>query len=996
MPEEKDENRQMNVTASGDYSVAIGGDVNGSNVIVGDHNRITQIIQFLLTPIRRLPTDYAARIENFLRLYLGSPNEPVPFGGREDALRALDAWLDDPARPYALLTAPAGRGKSALLVRWLTSLRQRQPDLPIAFLPVSVRFGTNLASVTFAALTAQLARAFGEEVPTDANTPDEVWRGLVSSYLKRTPPGGRLLVLLDGVDEAANWDVDGALFPLEPPPGLKVIVSARLTAGRPRPADWQRALAWERLNIRRFDLAPLDRPGLRDVLYRMGVPLDELARQPFIIEELYRLTEGDPLLVNLYVSNLWQKGEAACRLKPEDLRGLQPGYQGYFDRWWEDQRRLWGEDAPLKEPRVRELLNLFSAALGPLRTDDLLDLADPAAGLDSWTLEESLKPLARFVVQSGEGYVFAHPRLPEYFWKRLSERERQALERRFLAWGRETLTALAEGRLAPRQTPPYLVRYYRAHLERARAPLDDLRRLVETHAWAQAWEALEGSLGGYLGDVQAVWRQAKAENRRAAEGDQPAPYLGLELRCALIEASLHSLAANLPPQLPALLVQHGHWTPRQALTHIRQMPDEKQRAEALEHLLPHLPPDLLPEAVAAAREIRDADARARVLTALAKRLPPELLPDALAAAREIEGDFARTRVLTALVKRMPPEFLSEALAATGEIADVYWRTRALVALVAHLPTELLSEALDIARKIRDADNRARALSALAEQVTEIWSEALAAAQEVKNGTARSKVLIALAARMPMGLLQGTLAAAREIKDADDRARALTALAPRLPPDLLPEALAAAREIEGEYSRADALTALAPRLPPELLPEALAAVREIQDADARARALTALAERFPELLPEALATAREIKSDIVRARALTALAERLPELLPEALAAAREIRDADDRARVLTALAERLPPELLPEALAAAREIRHADDRARALTALAERFPELLPDALAAAREIRDADARARALTALAERFPELLPEALAAAREIQDAYARADALTALA
>jgi hypothetical protein len=73
------------------------------------------------------PTDYAARIQNFLTEYLGTPERPVPFGGRDDALARIDAWLDNPrASPYRLLAAPAGRGKSALLVRWVQRLRARR------------------------------------------------------------------------------------------------------------------------------------------------------------------------------------------------------------------------------------------------------------------------------------------------------------------------------------------------------------------------------------------------------------------------------------------------------------------------------------------------------------------------------------------------------------------------------------------------------------------------------------------------------------------------------------------------------------------------------------------------------------------------------------------------------------------------------------------------------------------------------------------------------
>ena len=213
-------------------SVHIGGLVSQSAIVTGDAN---VVIQYFTKPVRSLPTDYAAHIEEFLTAYLGTPERPVPFGGREDALAALDAWLDDPATPYLLLTAPAGLGKSALLVRWLARLRETHPDLPTVFVPVSIRYSTNLSTVTFAALAAQLARVYGEEVPTDPNTPAPVWKGICASYLRREPPTGHLLVVLDGLDEAADWDVDASLFPQVPPPGLKVAVSARLTATVPAP-----------------------------------------------------------------------------------------------------------------------------------------------------------------------------------------------------------------------------------------------------------------------------------------------------------------------------------------------------------------------------------------------------------------------------------------------------------------------------------------------------------------------------------------------------------------------------------------------------------------------------------------------------------------------------------------------------------------------------------------------------------------------------------------
>jgi hypothetical protein len=91
--------------------------------------------------INLLPYAYDQRIQNLLTEYLGTDSHPVPFGGRDDALKMLDAWLAE-TTPYLLLAAPAGRGKSALLVRWLDRLKTRE-DLGVAFLPIRIRFGGN-------------------------------------------------------------------------------------------------------------------------------------------------------------------------------------------------------------------------------------------------------------------------------------------------------------------------------------------------------------------------------------------------------------------------------------------------------------------------------------------------------------------------------------------------------------------------------------------------------------------------------------------------------------------------------------------------------------------------------------------------------------------------------------------------------------------------------------------------------------------------------------
>lgn len=70
----------------------------------------------------------------FLDHYLGTAERPVPFGGRDVELANLDAWLDGAGRPYRLLVAPAGRGKSALLAHWATRA-EATGRADVAFVP---------------------------------------------------------------------------------------------------------------------------------------------------------------------------------------------------------------------------------------------------------------------------------------------------------------------------------------------------------------------------------------------------------------------------------------------------------------------------------------------------------------------------------------------------------------------------------------------------------------------------------------------------------------------------------------------------------------------------------------------------------------------------------------------------------------------------------------------------------------------------------------------
>ena len=279
-----------------------------------------------------------------------------------------------------------------------------------------------------------------------------------------------------------------------------------------------------------LSLAPLDQPGVTNVLVKMGSPLDELGHEVNIVAELYRLSEGDPLLVSLYVGDLWAKRKEVTRLKPEDLADIQPGYKGYFDRWWDEQKELWGGQKPWLEKHVRAVRSLLAGALGPLFKDDLQSLDSE---LESDYITDALDILQRFIIgdNQAQGYTFSHPKLGQYFWEILTESEQALWEKRFLDWGEKTLQEFVDGKRDPtkkKDVPFYVVIYYSAHLARAQQPIEKWLPLIHHQQWAQAWFAVEGAYGGYLQDVYRIWEKCKLIDLEAVEEISYAPCIGIQ------------------------------------------------------------------------------------------------------------------------------------------------------------------------------------------------------------------------------------------------------------------------------------------------------------------------------------------------------------------------------------------------------------------------------------------------------------------------------------
>jgi NACHT domain len=211
------------------------------NVVKGTaHGSVTQnivrardiIVQFGL---QTTPATFRGLVRRFLQAYLGTPDSPIPFGGRSAQLDELNCWLRNPsASANLLITAPAGRGKTALLVRWISEMEPTYPPYPVVFVPISIRYETNRAEVFYSAVAAGLAGILEQTLPTPAADPASFFRDKVVEYLdlfweKHQP----CLLVIDGLDEATGWKVDTSVLPLYPAPGLRIVASA-LGRGRLR------------------------------------------------------------------------------------------------------------------------------------------------------------------------------------------------------------------------------------------------------------------------------------------------------------------------------------------------------------------------------------------------------------------------------------------------------------------------------------------------------------------------------------------------------------------------------------------------------------------------------------------------------------------------------------------------------------------------------------------------------------------------------------------
>jgi AAA ATPase domain len=427
---------------------------------------IREMISFLadLPRAQPLPASQTSRyFEDFRNYYLkGEDGSPVPFGGRDGELAQLDAWLNAPrVAPRLLITAPAGLGKTALVMKWIEQLEHRKqvnaPGKPrLFFIAISNRFSTN-APITYLGKLARDLAYIADEPAPDTDTSEANLRGRINHLLGRLEAKGQpLLIVVDGLDEALISDGEGVetlkgLIPKPFPGNLKLLVSARWIVGDNDGRNWRNRLDWSASDQSPdITVRPLDEHQVGQVLKMMGAPLnleiDGKDRQ--IGSRISKLTEGEPLLIRFYAEDLWGKAKTGSPITLETLDSVEKGFTGYFKRWIE-QHQGGPVSAAIKgiDPRtVEPALAVFGFAAGPLLGHEFLDICK--IGFPALPWEESSRkhvlPFQRFLIGDGVNrpYALSHPKVSYYLQGDRCKELKDRVATAFFEWGKRHIARL--------------------------------------------------------------------------------------------------------------------------------------------------------------------------------------------------------------------------------------------------------------------------------------------------------------------------------------------------------------------------------------------------------------------------------------------------------------------------------------------------------------------------------------------------------------------------
>lgn len=616
---------------------------------------------------------------------------------REWLSAEIGAFCRQHDRGYFLIEGDAGMGKTTFAA-WFA----RQKRCAAHFAQLDPDAGTTKVAVR--SLSAQLIAAWNLHALTDRMAlPEEAgsyaWFRTVLQAAARSrdeaAPGTPIILVADALDAAAEHP-PGHLpmgLPDQLPGGVYIVATARPGGLPHEPAEetyarcvlhpardenmadlrqyiacsaaegsLARAIASARITLDQFTASLLE-PSLGSWIYVRHV-LEAIRQDPPKAGELPALPSGLKNYYDTNVASLCEGSDGTGLYLPllatlavvaehVDVPTLA-ALAGVADRQ-QVQRAV-----------DRRLLPYCSITRPPGERRSLFRIGHPS-------LSEYLRgnPAAPAADQAGEPGASAQPAVSvrrEEMADACQDAQNRICDRYLTAWGgldRDLPRLEANPDLAEMDRG-YALRWLASHLLTA-GRHGDLHRLLAcgpggTNIWFAAHDRA-GNVAGYLRDVDLA---------RGA-----APRLGIQLRYALIQASIASLSTTLPPGLIGELVTRRDeddkpvWDPSRAFRYVERMADEQRQAQALARITRLLPRELLGPALSVAMRMQHEENRAAALEAVIPHLPQHLLDLAAQAVFSVEYGPGYS---LASIESNPNLYLP-----------------AMVAIMVRLPAELLQE-----------------------------------------------------------------------------------------------------------------------------------------------------------------------------------------------------------------------------------------------------------------------------------------------------------------
>ncbi|MBD1866141.1 AAA family ATPase [Cyanobacteria bacterium FACHB-471] len=722
-----------------------------------------------------------------------------PIAGRSQEQEQIDQFLANNSSGMLLVTAPAGFGKSSLLMHWQES---KQEDYFIAFHCFRTASSV-LRSVTnaYRHLLRQLYVYYNrrdQQFPSDLRSQ---LRGLVDDA--GVQPDKRLVIVLDGLDEAQETLEPFLSSPL--PDGVYVIASAR--AGQEDEPEYLKG--WT-ANAQRLLLKRLPREAIADWVAKIN-PLAPYAQNPDFIVKLDEVTLGFPLYLRYLLEDLKQAVAQGKDIQVF-LTNSPTGFAAYVKQQFGQLTK-----EVKQEKEVQELFVLLSVALGALSADDI----EALTGLGVFDLPNLPWQVTRwFSIRSDsqlDFYNFAHPLLADEFQEVLGKKQTEPTRTKLMRYCADW----------QENESPYALRYYAEHLQEAKqveplyelarneafanaqrqgipdepelplktiklalqskAVADDARGMAELlllHAKHKIEIAQESPLDALrAGNLERAWKLAEQSSREDCILWHLllawALFTGNKSDSKSLEPVWKTLGRLQTMQLPRL----SDWKAEYAVYLLEKtlfVPKVLQEQEANLDQLSFIQQVLADEKL---QDLYEGCIKALVDFAIVQAIAGDAvqtpLNTALTTAEQIKDSSSKAKALTAIAIAQVKVGDPAAALTTVEQIEPFPKAVALKEVaIAQANAGDVSAILTIAEQTEDPLFKAWALKeiAIAQANAGDISAALTIAEQIKDSSSKAKVLTAIAIAQANAGDAAALTTAAQIKDSSSKVGALTAIA----------------------------------------------------------------------------------------------------------------------------------------------------------------------------------------------------------------------------